>query len=54
VIGEQLPAVNTWFKLREIILLICTMATLVKISDFHTPRARNRLKKRNELPLLSQ
>ena len=25
--GEQLPAVDTWFKLREIILLICTMAT---------------------------
>ncbi len=24
---EQLPAVNTWFKLIEIILLICTMAT---------------------------
>jgi hypothetical protein len=27
VSGEQLPAVNTWFKLREIIILICTMAT---------------------------
>jgi hypothetical protein len=27
VSGEQLPAVNTWFKLIEIILLICTMAT---------------------------
>ncbi len=25
---EQLPAVNTWFKLIEIILLICTMATI--------------------------
>ncbi len=25
--GEQLPAVNTRFKLIEIILLICTMAT---------------------------
>ncbi len=25
--GEQLPAVNTWFKLIEIILLIFTMAT---------------------------
>ncbi len=29
--GEQLPAVNTWFKLREIILRICTMATLHKL-----------------------
>jgi hypothetical protein len=29
VSGELLPAVNTWFKLREIILLICTMATTV-------------------------
>jgi hypothetical protein len=27
VSGEQLPAVNTWFKLIEIKLLICTMAT---------------------------
>ncbi len=26
--GEQLPAVNTWFKRIEIILLICTMATI--------------------------
>ncbi len=25
--GEQLPAVNTWVKLIEIILLICKMAT---------------------------
>ncbi len=25
--GEQLPAVNTWVKLIEIKLLICTMAT---------------------------
>jgi hypothetical protein len=33
--GEQLPAVNTWFKLIEIILLICTMATDYEFGLFY-------------------
>ncbi len=31
VSGQQLPAVNTWVKLGEIILLICTMATVLSL-----------------------
>jgi hypothetical protein len=65
VSGEQLPVVNTWFKLIEIILLICTMATsqhnavpVVKPAvkscrDLATPPGNSAVGGKKEFPYLS-